>query len=338
MKIVTMGELMLRLSTPGFQRITQATSFDATFGGGEANVAVSLCNYGHEASYVTKLPENEVGQAAINSLRAFGVDTSQILRGGKRIGVYYLETGASVRPSKVIYDRAGSSFAESDEDEYDWDAIFQGASWFHLSGITPALSTSSKALALRALKEAKKRDLTVSFDLNYRGKLWTKKAAQEALIPMMEYVDYCIGNEEDAEACLGFSSGSDVNSGKLDIEGYRALLKNLCEKFHFKGAAASLRESISASDNGWSGAFYTEDNFYHSKHYDIRLVDRVGGGDAFASGLVHGLIAYKDGGKAIEFAAAASALKQTIPGDYNRVSASEVEALMNGSGNGRVQR
>ncbi len=338
MKIVTMGELMLRLSTPGFERFTQANSFDINFGGGEANVAVSMANYGQQASFVSKLPENEMGQAALNSLRAFGVDTSKILRGGKRLGIYYLETGASVRPSKVVYDRAGSSFAESEEYEYDWDAIFEGADWFHLSGITPALSPSCAALSLRALKEAKKRGVTVSFDLNYRGKLWTKELARKTLVPMMEYVDYCIGNEEDAEACLGFSSGSDVNSGKLDVEGYRNLLKNLCEKFNFKGASASLRESHSASDNGWSGALFTKGEFYHSKHYDIRLVDRVGGGDAFASGLIYGLNAYEDPEKAINFAVAASALKQTIPGDYNRVGVSEVEALMNGSGNGRVQR
>lgn len=338
MKVVTLGEIMLRLSTPNYERFTQANRFDVNYGGGEANVAVSLSNYGLEASYVTKLPNNEIGQSALNSLRALGVDTSNIVRGGSRLGIYYLETGASIRPSKVIYDRAGSSFAESKEDEYDWDRIFEGASWFHTSGITPALSKATASLTLRALQEAKKRGITTSFDLNFRSKLWSKEEAQKTLVPMMKYVDYCIGNEEDAEACLGFSSGSDVNAGKLDLKGYKKMLGALCDTFHFKGAAASLRVSHSASDNGWHAAFFSQGKFYSSKEYDIHLVDRVGGGDAFASGLIYGLLTYQDEAKALEFAVAASALKQTIPGDYNRVTVSEVESLMKGNANGRVQR
>ena len=338
MKIVTFGEIMLRLSTPGYERFVQSKSFDVNYGGGEANVAISLANYGMNAAFVSKIPDNDIGQSAINSLREFGVDTSMIVRGGERLGIYYLETGDSMRPSKVIYDRKYSSISEAEEDEFDWEKIFEGADWFHVSGITPALSLKTRKLTATALKEAKKRGVTTSFDLNFRSKLWTKAEAQACLIPLMQYVDYCIGNEEDAEACLGFKSGSDVNSGKLDKKGYEVMLANLCKEFGFKGAITSLRESISANDNGWSGMIVAEGKAYSSKHYDIRIVDRVGGGDSFAAGLIYGILNYKDYQKAIEYAVAASALKHTIPGDFNHVSVKEVETLMNGSGNGRVQR
>lgn len=338
MKIVTFGEIMLRLSTPGYQRFVQSQSFDINYGGGEANVAVSLANYGMEACFVSKIPDNDIGQACINSLRAKGVDTSLIVRGGERLGIYYLETGDSMRASKVIYDRKYSSIADANEDEFNWDKIFEGADWFHVSGITPALSLKTRKLTAIALKEAKKRGVTTSFDLNFRSKLWSKAEAQACLIPLMEFVDYCIGNEEDAEACLGFKSGSDVNSGKLDTKGYEKMLSDLCAKFNFKGAITSLRESYSANDNGWSGMIVADNKAYISKHYDIRIVDRVGGGDSFAAGLIYGILNYKDYQKAIEYAVAASALKHTIPGDFNHVSVKEVEALMGGSANGRVQR
>ncbi len=337
MKYITLGEIMLRLSTPGYSRIVQAQSFDINYGGGEANVAVSLANYGEEAAFVSKIPDNSVGEACVNSLRQFGVDTSKILRGGKRLGIYYLETGASMRPSQVIYDRANSAIAEADASEFDFDEIFKGYEWLHVSGITPAISLKARELTKQALMAAKRQGLIVSFGLNYRRKLWTTAAAQECLIPLMEYVDYAIGNEEDAEKCLGFKLPGDVTKGKLDTAGYEVLLRELCNKFHFKGASCSLRESHSASDNGWSGALYTNDHFYLSKHYEIRMVDRVGGGDSFSAGLIYGLTHY-DPQNAIEFAVASSALKQTIPGDFNHVSLKEVETLMGGDGSGRVQR
>ncbi len=338
MKYVTLGEIMLRLSTPGYSRISQAQSFDVCYGGGEANVAVSLANYGEEAAFVSKIPANDVGQACVNSLRQFGVDTSKIVRGGNRLGIYYLETGASMRPSQVIYDRANSAIAEADASEFDFDEIFKGYGWLHVSGITPAISLKARELTKQALMAAKRQGLTVSFDLNYRKKLWTTQEAQSCLIPLMQYVDYAIGNEEDAEKCLGFKLPGDVTKGKLDTAGYETLLAELCHQFGFKGASCSLRESRSASDNGWSGALYTGGKFYLSKHYDIRLVDRVGGGDSFSAGLIYGLTHYENPQQAIEFAVAASALKQTIPGDYNHVSLKEVETLIGGDGSGRVQR
>ncbi|MFA6624530.1 MAG: sugar kinase [Bacilli bacterium] len=338
MKYVTLGEIMLRLSTKGFERFAQAQSFDVNYGGGEANVAVSLANFGEEASFVSKLPLNPLGDCAINSLRQYGVDTSRIIRGGDRLGIYFLETGVSMRPSQVVYDRAHSSIAEADADEFDFEKLFSGCSWLHMTGITPAISQKARILTEKALREAKKIGLTVSFDLNFRKKLWTSQEAQDCLRPLMKYVDYVIGNEEDAAKCLGFKLPNDVNSGKLDRNGYETLLRELCSTFGFKGAATSLRESYSASDNGWSGALVTDGKFYLSKHYDIRLVDRVGGGDSFAAGLIYGLSHYDDPQTAIDFAAASSALKQTIPGDYNHVSLNEVVNLMDGDGSGRVQR
>ncbi len=339
-KIVTMGEIMLRLSTPGFTRFVQADSFDVCYGGGEANVALSLSNYGHEAYFVSKVPDNDIGQSAINSLRAFGVHTEHIVRGGERLGIYYLETGASMRPSKVIYDRAHSAIAEADPSDFDFDAIFEGKDWFHFTGITPAISEKGERLTRLACEAAKRHGLTISCDLNFRKKLWSSEKAISVMTSLMPYVDVLIGNEEDCEKCLGFKAEkSDVTKGELNLGGYQDVFTKLKEKFGFRYMATSLRESYSASDNGWSALIYDGKEFYHSRQYDIRLVDRVGGGDSFSAGLIHGLIAYEgDEKKALEFAVAASALKQTIPGDVNHVGKEEVETLMNGDASGRVQR
>jgi len=338
MKYATLGELMLRLSTPGYSRFVQANSFDVNYGGGEANVAVSLANMGEEAMFISKFPNNDIGDAARNSLRQFGVDTSNILRGGDRLGIYFLETGDSVRPSKVIYDRAHSAFSEAKASEFNFKKMLKGVNWLHITGITPALGKNGQAITLKALKAAKELGITVSFDLNYRAKLWTKEEAQSVMIPYMEYVDYVIGNEEDAEACLGFKNNSDVAKGKINASDYESMLKAMCEKFHFKGAAASLRESHSANDNGWSGVLFTNGKFYQSSHYELRIVDRVGGGDSFAAGLIYGLTHYEDPIDAINFAVANSAIKHTLPGDYNHATKKEVESLMAGNTTGRVQR
>lgn len=338
-KVVTMGEIMLRLSTNGNSRFVQSDNFDVVYGGGEANVAVSLANYGHDAYFVTKLPAHEIGQCAVNSLRQMGVNTSFIARGGDRVGIYFLETGASMRPSKVIYDRAHSAISEATAEDFDFDAIFKDADWFHWTGITPALGENAQKIIEQALISAKKHGVTVSVDLNYRKKLWTSAEAQECMTKLMKYVDVCIGNEEDAEKCLGFKPGeTDVISGDLELEGYKDIFTKMKEKFGFKYIATSLRQSYSASDNGWSALAYDGNEFYRSKKYDIRIVDRVGGGDSFSGGFIHGLLKYGDYKKALEFAVAASALKHTIPGDFNLVSESEVETLMNGDASGRVQR
>lgn len=338
-KVVTMGEIMLRLSTNGNSRFVQSDNFDVVYGGGEANVAVSLANYGHDAYFVTKLPAHEIGQCAVNSLRQMGVNTSFIARGGDRVGIYFLETGASMRPSKVIYDRAHSAISEATAEDFDFDAIFKDADWFHWTGITPALGENAQKIIEQALISAKKHGVTVSVDLNYRKKLWTSAEAQECMTKLMKYVDVCIGNEEDAEKCLGFKPGeTDVTSGDLELEGYKDIFTKMKDKFGFKYIATSLRQSYSASDNGWSALAYDGNEFYRSKKYDIRIVDRVGGGDSFSGGFIHGLLKYGDYKKALEFAVAASALKHTIPGDFNLVSESEVETLMNGDASGRVQR
>ena len=339
-KIVTMGEIMLRLSTPGFTRFVQADSFDVCYGGGEANVALSLANYGHEAYFVSKVPANEIGQSAVNSLREFGVHTEHIVRGGERLGIYYLETGASMRPSKVLYDRAHSAIAEAEPSDFDFDAIFERKDWFHFTGITPAISEKGEKLTRLACEAAKRNGLTISCDLNFRKKLWSSEKAISVMTSLMPYVDVLIGNEEDCEKCLGFKAEkTDVTKGELNLGGYQDVFTKLKEKFGFRYMATSLRESYSASDNGWSALIYDGKDFYHSRQYDIRLVDRVGGGDSFSAGLIHGLIAYSgDEKKALEFAVAASALKQTIPGDANHVSREEVETLMNGDASGRVQR
>ncbi len=304
-----MGEIMLRLSPEGNYRFVQADKFNIIPGGGEANVGISLANFGHESVFVSKLPKHEIGQIAVNALRKYGVNTDFIARGGNRIGLYYAETGASMRPSKVIYDRANSAIAEAKPEDFDFDKIFEGADWFHWSGITPAISDASAECLRQACIAAKKHGVTVSCDLNFRKKLWTSEKAISIMRPLMQYVDVCIGNEEDAELCLGFKPVS------------------------------TLRESFSATHNGWKALIYDGKEFYQSKRYDINpIIDRVGGGDSFSGGLIHGLLTKPTQGEALEFAVAASALKHTIPGDFNHVSIEEVEALAGGNANGRVQR
>ena len=338
-KIVTLGELMLRLSTNNNERFVQANQFAACYGGGEANVAVSLANYGHDAYFVSKFPKNEIGDAAKQALNKFNVHTDYVLRGGKRLGIYYLETGSALRPSKVIYDRAHSSISEASASEFDFESIFKDADWFHFSGITPALSDNAVEIIKKALEAAKRHNVIVSCDLNYRKKLWTSEKAISVMRPLMKYVDVCIGNEEDAKLCLGFEPDSDVNKGQTDASGYYSIFKKMQAEFGFKYVASTLRESYSASHNGWKALIYNGKEFYESKHYDINpIVDRVGSGDSFSAGLIHGLLKYKDQAKALEFAVAASALKHTIPGDFNIFSETEVETLMNGDASGRVQR
>ncbi len=338
-KIVTMGEIMLRLSSPQGKRFVQSDSFDVNYGGGEANVAVSLANYGHEAYFVSKVPAHEIGQSALNSLRRYGVHTDYVARGGDRLGIYYLETGASMRPSKVIYDRAGSSISAATLEDFDFDAIFRDAAWFHWSGITPAISDQSAECLKEACQAARKAGVTVSCDLNYRKKLWTPEKAQSVMRPLMEYVDVCIGNEEDAELCLGFKPNADVENGQTGTEGYKAIFRGMMETFGFRYVVSTLRESFSASHNGWKAMLYDGKEFYVSRRYDILpITDRVGGGDSFSGGLIHGLTSGMSPAESLEFAVAASALKHTIPGDVNLVSEAEVKALMKGSGNGRVER
>ena len=341
-KVVTLGEIMLRLSTPGNTRFVQSDSFDVVYGGGEANVAVSCANYGHEAYFVTKLPKHEIGQSAVNALRKYGVKTDFICRGGDRVGIYYLETGASMRPSKVIYDRAHSAIAEADPCDFDFDAIMEGADWFHWSGITPAISDKAAELTKLACEAAKRHGVTVSVDLNFRKKLWTKEKAQSIMKPLMQFVDVCIGNEEDAELVLGFKPGdTDVTSGELELAGYKSIFEQMVDKFNFEYCVSSLRVSHSASDNGWSACIYSRDTkeFYHSKEYSIHpIVDRVGGGDSFAGGVICGMLDGKNFKDALEYGVAASALKHTIPGDFNLVSRKEVETLAGGDASGRVQR
>ncbi len=338
-KVVTFGEIMLRLAPPNMLRFVQTKSYDATFGGAEANTSVAFANYGLESVFVTALPNHEIGQTAINSLRQYGVDTRFVLRQGDRVGIYFLEYGASQRPSKVVYDRAGSSIAEIQPGQVDWDAVFQGATWFHWSGITPALSDSAAEVTMEALKAAKKAGAMVSVDLNYRKKLWSKEKAQRVMAGMMEYVDLAIGNEEDADCVFGIKAGStDVTTGKLDIEGYKDVARQMVDRFGFSKVAITLRESISASDNIWSACLFNGSDFLLSRKYDIHLIDRVGGGDSFASGLIYGLIAGKSDQDALEFGVAASCLKQTIHGDLNLVSVKEVELLAGGDVSGRVQR
>ncbi len=338
-KIVTLGEIMLRLSTPGFERFVQSDSFDVNYGGGEANVAVAAANYGLEGVFVTKVPDNAIGQAAINAVSRYGVNTKFIAKGGKRLGIYFLETGASVRASQVIYDRANASIAEAEIADFDFDKIFEGADWFHTTGITPALSDKSAALTLAALKAAKAKGVTTSIDLNYRKKLWSPEKARSVMTELCQYVDVCIGNEEDADTTLGFKpEGTDVTKGELNLEGYKSVFKQMQEKFGFKYIATTLRESHSASDNGWSALLFDGTEFYHSKKYELRIVDRVGGGDSFASGLIYALVTGKNIKDAAEFAVAASAIKHTIPGDFNHATLKEVNELVAGDGSGRVQR
>lgn len=338
-KVVTFGELMLRLAPNGYYRFFQNDQMQATFGGGEANVAVSLANYGLESTYVTKLPKHAIGQAAVDSLRYFGVDTSKITRGGERVGIYYLEKGASQRGSVCIYDRKYSAVSMATVADFDWDSIFEGADWFHFTGITPALGPNLVEICKLACQKAKEKGVQISCDLNYRGKLWTREEARAAMTELCQYVDVCISNEEDAKDVFGIEAeNTDIYGGKLNKEGYRSVAEQLRQKFGFKKVAITLRTSISASDNNWAGMLYDGENCYFSKEYKLHIVDRVGGGDSFGGGLIYALLTGKEPQQAIEFAVAASALKHSIEGDYNRVSVAEVEKLAGGDGSGRVQR
>jgi 2-dehydro-3-deoxygluconokinase len=338
-KIITFGEIMLRLAPEGYRRFVQASSFGAVFGGGEANVAVSLANFGIDTAFVTKLPKHDLGQAAVNSLRGFGVDTSLIVRGGDRVGIYFIEKGASQRPSKVIYDRAHSAIAEASPSDFDWKTIFSGASWFHFTGISPAISGGAAAITMDACKAAKAAGLTVSCDLNYRKNLWPREKAGEVMGKLMEYVDICVANEEDAESVFAIrAEGTDVNSGKISRAGYERVAKTLTERFGFAQTAITLRESISASDNNWGAMLYRDGTAYFSKTYAVRVVDRVGGGDSFAAGLIYGINSAMGPRETLEFATAASCLKHSIEGDFNQVSVEEVKKLAGGDASGRVQR
>lgn len=338
-KVVTFGEIMLRLAPNGYYRFFQQDQLQATFGGGEANVAVSLANFGEESMYVTKLPEHAIGQAAVNDLRSFGVDTSRIVRGGNRIGIYYLEKGASQRGSVCIYDRAGSSIAEAEPDDFDWDEILEGADWFHFTGITPALGSNLVEICKQACVVAKKKGIKISCDLNYRGKLWSKQKACAVMSELCEYVDVCIANEEDAKDVFGIEAeDTDITQGKLNKAGYVSVAKQLTDRFGFEKVAITLRTSLSANDNDWAGMLYDGLEAFFSKEYHLHIVDRVGGGDSFGAGLIYAMIQKKSMQDTIEFAVAASALKHSIEGDFNRVSVAEVEKLAGGDASGRVQR
>ncbi len=334
-----MGEIMLRLSPEGNDRFIQSESFRIIPGGGEANVAISCANYGHDCYFISKLPKHEIGQIAVNAMRRYGVNTDFIARGGDRVGLYYAETGASMRPSKVIYDRAHSAIAEAQPSDWDFDKVFEGADWFHWSGITPAISDESAECLRQACICAKKHGVKISVDLNFRKKLWTSEKAISIMRPLMQYVDVCIGNEEDAELCLGFKPDADVEGGETNAAGYEGIFKQMKDEFGFEYVVSTLRESFSATHNGWKALIYDGKEFYQSKRYDINpIIDRIGGGDSFSGGLIHGLLTKATQGEALEFAVAASALKHTINGDFNLVSVEEVEALAGGAANGRVQR
>jgi 2-dehydro-3-deoxygluconokinase len=335
--VVTFGELMMRLATPGFLRFSQAPNLELTYGGGEANVAVSLTNYGLKTQFVTRLPKNDMAQRAINELRGIGVGTGHIVRGGERIGIYFLETGASQRASKVTYDRAHSAIAEIKPGEVDWARVFEGAKWFHWTGITPALSDSAAAVTREACEAARKAGVPISTDLNFRKKLWSREKAGKVMGDLMQFVDVCIANEEDAESVFGIK-GAEVTSGQIDHGQYEDVARQLTERFGFKQVAITLRESLSASRNGWSAMLYTGGKSYFSRRYDITIVDRVGGGDSFGGGLIYALLRGDEPDKAINFAVAASCLKHSVPGDYNRVTLDEVETLAKGDASGRVQR
>lgn len=338
-KIVTFGEIMLRLAPEGYQRFVQANCFDAVYGGAEASVAISLANYGFDAKFITKLPKNELGQAALNKVRQYGVNTADILREDGRLGIYFLEKGASQRPSKVIYDRAGSVFAKSKPGDFDWEKIFLEVDWFHFTGITVALSPEMSALCIEACKAAKRAGATISCDLNYRAKLWTKDEARNVMTEVCKYVDVCIANEGDADDVFGIKSGeTDVTTGKLNREGYKDVAEQLTNMFGFKKVAFTLRESISASENNWSAMLYEDGEAYFSRKYNMKIVDRVGGGDSFGAGLISATLMAYSPQESIEFAVAASCLKHSIEGDANMVSFDEVKKLSGGDASGRVQR
>lgn len=339
MKVVTFGELMLRLEPPGYLRFVQTENLSATFGGAEANVAISLANFGADSCYVTKLPSHEIGQAAVNSLRKFGVNTQYIVRGGPRVGIYYNERGASQRGSKCIYDRAGSSIQLSKPEDFDWKQIMQGASWFHITGITPALGPNLVQSCIEAAEEAHKAGATVSLDLNYRAKLWSREEANKAMTELCKYVDICVANEDDAADVFGIKAeNTDTSKGELSTEGYKSVARQLMEKFAFKKVAITLRTSINANRNDWQALLYDGKDFFFSKKYEIWIVDRVGGGDSFTAGLIYSLLSGKSNQEAVEFAVAASCLKHTIEGDFNMVSVAEVEKLASGNASGRIQR
>lgn len=340
-KVVTFGEIMLRLSPPGFERFLQTSQFVATFGGGEANVAVSLAQFGLDSWYVTRLPTHAIGEAAIKALRAEGVRTDAILRGGDRIGVYFAEGGASQRASVVIYDRARSAVSEIDPTAVNWPQTFSGAAWFHVTGITPALGANAATATRDAVHAARAAGAKVSIDLNYRRKLWSEAQAQEAMRPLVRDIDVLIANEEDLQATLGIQvAGVHVAGGRLDVQAYRAAAERVTTELGVKMVAITLRESQSASDNGWSAVLWdgATGAFHHSQRYDVRIVDRIGGGDSFAAGLIYGLVTGRPADAALRFAVAASALKQSIPADFNRVSVDEVDRLAGGDASGRVQR
>lgn len=338
-KVVTFGEIMLRLETVGYYRFVQSEYYQALYGGGEANVAVSLANFGMDVDFVTKLPAHEIGQGAVNSLRRYGVGIDRIVRGGDRVGIYYLEKGASQRASKVIYDRAGSSIAMAKAEDFDWEKIFEGAEWFHFTGITPALGGELPVICEQACKAAKKLGLKISCDLNYRKKLWSREQAKETMTRLAEYVDMCIANEEDAKDVFGIKApATDIEGGKLSHEGYKEVARRLAENFGFETVAITLRTSLSASDNHWAAMLYDGKEFYFSKSYPIHIVDRVGGGDSFGAGLIYSLLNKMGKQDALEFAVAASCLKHTVEGDFNMVTVEEVQKLAQGDGSGRVQR
>ena len=338
-KFITFGEIMLRLAPVGFERFLQSKEFGAVYGGGEANVAVSLANYGKDAYFVTKLPKHEIGQSAVNELRRYGVNTDMIVRAGERVGIYFCEKGASQRPSKVIYDRAHSAIAEAKREDFNWKEIFADAEWFHFTGITPALSDECAAITLDAVKAAKEAGVTVSVDLNFRKKLWSSEKAGKVMGEIVKYCDVVIANEEDAEMVFGIKAEeTDITGGTLSNEGYKNVARTLVERFGLKYVAITLRESFSASDNGWSAMLYNGTEFYSSKKYKMHIVDRVGGGDSFGAGLIYGLTSGFSNQDSLEFAVAASCLKHTVEGDFNLVSTEEVETLMKGDASGRVQR
>ena len=340
-KFLTFGELMLRLKSPGRERLMQSPSLEATFGGGEANVAVSLANYGLDAEFLSVIPSNAIGDSAVGELRRFNVGTDKIIRTEGRMGIYYLETGANQRPSKVIYDRTYSAISMFDPEKYDWDSIYNNVTWLHISGITPAISVQTKDASIAAVKEAKKRGVTVSIDLNYRKNLWKYGVeAKDVMSVMTEYADIIIANEEDCQKSLGLECKSNVEGGKLDNEDYRKLSSSLLEKYpNVKKVAITLRESKSADINFWAAALNNGTDFIVSRKYEMYdIVDRVGGGDSFAGGLIYGLNVLGDDKEALEFAVAASCLKHSIDGDFNRVTVDEVMKLAKGDGSGRVQR
>ena len=338
-KIICFGEIMGRFNPPGYGRFVQSEIFELSYGGGEANVAVSLALFGHNASYVTKLPKNELGQSAVNSLRRYGVDTSYIVRGGERIGLYFLEKGVSQRPSKVIYDRKHSAIADAAPNDFNWKEIFSGADWFHFTGITPALSDDCAEICLEACKEAKSRNVTISCDINYRKNLWSRDKAKEVMSRLMEYADICIGNEEDAADVFGIAAeDSDVAGGKINHEKYIDVARRLHKQFSLKKVAVTLRSSISASDNKWAAMLFDGENAVFSAEYLIHIADRVGGGDAFGAGLIHSLLTGESDKEAVEFATAASCLKHSIEHDFNLSTLDEVKNLLASGGSGRIQR